>query len=186
LTGANGAGKTTLLRCLAGILRPTAGEARVFGRPAGADPESRRLVGMAAHESFLYPHLTALENLLFAARMNDVPQPRRRAEAMLESAALERHADRLASRLSKGMRQRLAVLRAVVHDPAVLLCDEPFAGLDAEGTAWLAGLFASLRARGRTLCFSTHDLDSARRLADRVVRIEAGRAEETLRLAPAA
>ncbi len=177
LMGANGAGKTTLLRCLAGILKPSAGQVFWFGRPAGA-PALRRLVGMAAHESFLYQHLTARENLRFAARMHGVPEPARRAETLVGEAGLTRHADRPVARLSKGMRQRVSLARALVHDPPLVVLDEPFAGLDAEGAAWLRGLIEDLRRRKRTVCFSTHDAEQARRLADRVVSLEGGRLRE--------
>jgi heme ABC exporter ATP-binding subunit CcmA len=177
LVGANGSGKTTLLRCLAGVLKPTAGQVRWFGRPAGT-AALRHLVGLAAHESFLYPHLTARENLRFAARMHALAGPSRQADAMVDQVGLARHADLPVARLSKGLRQRAAVARALIHDPLLVLFDEPFAGLDAEGAAWLADLIARLRERGRALCFSTHDLPSARRLADRVVSLEDGHLRE--------
>ncbi len=175
LRGANGAGKTTLLRCLATIIRPTSGEVRWFGQPALGNPRARRLLGMVAHESRLYPHLTLRENLLFAARMCDVSAPRQRAEQLLEEAGLRRYAEHTPPLLSQGMRQRLAVARALVHDPPILLLDEPFAGLDAEGTAWLFRLFVDLRARGRTLAFVLHDEEKAFRLADRVLELRQGR-----------
>lgn len=175
LTGANGSGKTTLLRCLASSLRPDGGEVRWFGRPATSGPQTRRSIGVVAHESFLYPHLTLRENLIFAARMYDVRKPADRAERLLAEAGLSEDAHRLPSRISRGMRQRLSVVRAMVHDPPILLLDEPAAGLDAEGTEWLLNLLLQLRGRGRTLCFSTHDDRLSRRLADRVLELRAGR-----------
>jgi heme ABC exporter ATP-binding subunit CcmA len=178
LTGANGAGKTTLLRCLASILRPTAGLVRWFGRPAAGNPEARRLVGWVAHESLLYPQLTLRENLAFAARMCDVAQPWQRADELLAGTGLAPYAARLPAAISRGMRQRLAVLRALVHRPRILLLDEPFSGLDAEGTAWLGQLLGELRAAGRTLCFATHDEAVVCRLADRVLEVRRGRVEE--------
>ncbi len=185
LGGANGSGKTTLLRCLAGALKPTAGQVRWFGQPAGT-AALRHLVGLAAHESFLYPHLSARENLRFAARMHALAGPSRHADAMVDQVGLARHADLPVAQLSKGLRQRAAVARALIHDPMLVLLDEPFAGLDAEGAAWLAGLLARLRERERAVCFSTHDLPSARRLADRVVSLEDGRLREVGRLGPPA
>ncbi len=122
LTGANGAGKTTLLRCLASLLRPSDGEVRWFGQ-SSADPAARRLIGMVAHETRLYPHLTLRENLVFAARMHDVAGPRRRADELLAAVGLAAHADRLPPALSRGMRQRAAVARAILHDPPILLLD---------------------------------------------------------------
>lgn len=178
LTGANGAGKTTLLRCLASVLRPTAGEVRWFGRPATGNPDARRLIGMAAHESCLYPHLTLRENLLFAARMCDVREPLRRADELLLDAGLQAHADRTAAEISKGMRQRVAVARCLVHDPRILFLDEPFAGLDAAGTEWLCRLLGDLHARGRTVCFAIHDAGMVRRLADTVLEVRSGQVRQ--------
>ncbi|HUT12827.1 MAG TPA: heme ABC exporter ATP-binding protein CcmA [Thermoguttaceae bacterium] len=178
LTGANGAGKTTLLRCLASVLRPNTGEVRWFGQLATADPSTRRSIAMVSHESFLYPHLTLRENLIFAGRMCDVGEPTRRADELLARIDLSGHAHRLPPQISRGMRQRVAVARALVHQPRILLLDEPFSGLDARGTDWLLGLLQGLHARGRTLCFATHDQEKVRRLADRVLELRSGRVEE--------
>jgi heme ABC exporter ATP-binding subunit CcmA len=178
LVGANGSGKTTLLRCLAGVVRPSSGEVRWFGRPAAASAEARRLVGMVAHESFLYPHLTVRENLLFAARMHDVPEAAQRVDQLIRSVGLQAHARQLAARISKGMRQRAAVLRALVHDPRILVLDEPFSGLDVEGADWLVGLLRELCGRGTTMCISMHDKGKARSLADRVLCLQSGRLRE--------
>ncbi|MHB1037926.1 MAG: ABC transporter ATP-binding protein [Pirellulales bacterium] len=178
ITGANGAGKTTLLRCLASITRPTSGEVRWCGRLAGKDPGARRLIGAVSHESHLYPHLSLRENLVFAARMYDLPEPARHADRLLEDLGLAPHRDRLPTEISKGMRQRLAVARAVIHDPMILFLDEPFSGLDAEGSDWLCRLLGQLRARGQTICFSAHDPERVRQLADRVLELRTGRAWE--------
>ena len=177
LTGANGSGKTTLLRCLAGLLRPTAGRIAWFGRPAGGDPAARRLLGMVAHDTGLYPHLTLRENLLFAARMSDVPQPVVQADRWLAQTGLERRADDFPTQISRGMRQRLAIGRAVIHQPPILLLDEPFTGLDAAGSAWLLELLRDLHSSGRTICFVTHDQRPVAQLAQRVLHLEQGRLE---------
>lgn len=175
LTGVNGAGKTTLLRCLASVIRPTEGEVRWFGHPAGGKPITRRLIGMVGHESYLYPHLTLRENLIFAARMCGVSEPGARADHLLGRVALSFHADVLPTRVSRGMQQRVAVARALVHDPQILLLDEPFSGLDAPGSDWLIETLRDLRADGRTICFATHDKAMAQQLADRIVELRAGR-----------
>ena len=175
LAGANGAGKTTLLRCLALAMRPTAGEVYWFGRPAARAPVMRRMIGMVAHEHCLYSHLTLRENLMFAARMCGVRHPARRADAWLECTGLAGRATCRPGQISRGMQQRLAVARALVHDPQILFLDEPFAGLDAEGTEWLMALLLDLRQRGRTICFASHDEARTRRLADRALVLRSGR-----------
>ena len=157
------------------MLRPDGGEVRWFGRLAGRDVALRRWIGMVAHESGLYSHLTLRENLVFAARMGGIGSPRHRADRWLEMAGLAPHADVLPTRLSRGMRQRLAVARALIHDPPLLLLDEPFAGLDAAGAEWLLTLLADLRDRGHTICFVTHEQEKIRRLAQRVLELRGGK-----------
>lgn len=175
LTGTNGAGKTTLLRCLATLTRPTAGEIRCFGEPVADAPQVRRQIGMVAHEQRLYPHLTLHENLVFAARMCQVCEPGRRADELLERVGLVAAAQYLPSQASKGMRQRVAVARALIHEPRILLLDEPFSGLDKQGCRWLSDMLRELHAVGRTICFSTHDDAQAYSLAERVIELQAGR-----------
>ena len=174
LTGANGAGKTTLLRCLASLLRPSDGEVRWFGQ-SSTEPAAKRLIGMVAHETRLYPHLTLRENLVFAARMHDVAGPRRRADELLAAVGLAAHAERLPPALSRGMRQRAAVARAILHDPPILLLDEPFAGLDAEGAGWLFDHLIDFRRGGGAVCMTLHDEGLAARLADAVLLLRGGR-----------
>ena len=175
LLGANGAGKTTLLGCLALVLRPSGGEVRWFGHPAGRDVPWRRRIGLLAHESGFYSHLTLRENLVFAARMRGIDSPRHHADRWLDRAGLTPHAEALPTQISRGMRQRLAVARALIHDPALLLLDEPFTALDAAGAEWLLRLLIDLRDRGHTICFVTHEQEKIRRLAQRVVELRDGR-----------
>ena len=175
LTGANGAGKTTLLGCLAWALRPDGGEVRWFGQLAGGNVALRRAIGLLAHESGLYSHLTLRENLLFAARMSAAGDAAGISQRWLELTGLAPHANALPTQLSRGMRQRLAVGRALIHDPPILLLDEPFAALDAAGAEWLSALLAELRNRGRTLCFVAHEQERVRRLADRVLELREGK-----------
>ena len=173
ITGPNGVGKTTLLRVLSSALSPTSGQVSWFGRAAG-DPSARRLVGVVAHDTFLYPRLTLRENLLFAGRMWGLDRAADRADQLLEDAGLRVHAHRLSGELSRGSRQRAAIARALIHDPPILLLDEPFSGLDAKGLDWLLGLFADLSARRRTLCFTSHDPAIVCRLAHQVLQLPAG------------
>ena len=174
IIGPNGAGKTTLLRCLAGILGPSHGAVYWFGQPVAATPALRRLVGMVAHDGFLYPHLTASENLLFAARMYDVVQPDQRTDVLIQTAGLTQYASYPAKKLSRGMRQRLSIVRALVHDPPILILDEPFASLDTAGAEWLKNLLHALRQRNRTICFTTHDWAIAQACADRILMLCSG------------
>jgi ABC-type multidrug transport system ATPase subunit len=174
LTGDNGAGKTTFLRCLAGLTRPDRGLVQWFGR-SPAEPSARQLVGMVAHESHLYPHLTLRENVVLAGRLHGVSEPRRRASRWLAAVGLEHGADRFPREASQGMRRRASLARALVHDPPVLLLDEPFAGLDRPGRDWLDDLLRTRRAQGLTACLVTHDVGSTRHLADRVIELRSGR-----------
>jgi heme exporter protein A len=156
VTGPNGSGKTTLLRLVAGLAAPTAGVLEV-----GA---TRGQVGYLAHEPLAYRDLTALENLDLFARLYRVSEGRRRVAALLERFALaEVRGERVAT-FSRGMAQRLALCRAFLHDPALLLLDEPFNALDAEGTALLEETLADLRP-GRTFLVATHDPDRLAPLA---------------------
>jgi heme ABC exporter ATP-binding subunit CcmA len=175
LRGANGAGKTTLLRCLASLVRPTAGQIRWFGLPAEANLAARRLIGVVTHESRLYPHLTLRENLMFAARMYGVSDPGRQADRMLDCVGLLSHSGRLPSQVSKGMRHRVAIARALLHGPRVLLLDEPFSSLDVGGCQWLARTMSQWRAAGHTICFATHDPTKADQLADAAFELRSGR-----------
>lgn len=174
-TGRNGSGKTTLLHCLAGAAAPAAGTVSWFGE-SGRSPATRRLVGLLAHETGLYSSLTAEENLLFAGRMCGVVNVRRRSMELLTAVGLYRHAGYRTARLSRGMRQRLAIARAVVHDPPILVLDEPFTSLDADGRDWLGRFMGDLRDRGRAVVIADHDTGSGRRPAGRVFHLRDGRA----------
>lgn len=178
LTGANGSGKTTLLRCLAGAYRPSQGQVFWLGRPVGSHPSLHRLVGLVDHESLLYRNLTVAENLLFAARMYGLVDPRQRVQTLLESTGLQPFGQHLVAQISQGMARRLSIARALVHDPSIVLMDEPFSGLDADGSLWLMRLLRQLRTQGRTICCVTHDVALVRALADRAVRLARGRVQE--------
>ncbi|CAN5698727.1 ABC transporter ATP-binding protein [soil metagenome] len=168
--GPNGAGKTTLLRLLCGALRPTRGEVRIEGEPLRGGGEAwRRRIGVLSHQTFLYAGLTAFENLDFYARLYDVEERRSRVERALAEVGLwERRGDRVQV-FSRGMQQRLALARTLLHDPAVVLLDEPYTGLDPHAAAMLRAVLERLRDGARTVVLVTHNLSQGLELADRVV-----------------
>jgi heme exporter protein A len=172
--GPNGAGKTTLLRLMAGLGRPTAGSVVVGGERADRRG-ARARVGYIGHQTFLYAALTARENLLFAARLYGVPDPAGRADALLAGEGLGDHAELPAGAFSRGMAQRLAIARALVHDPDIVLLDEPFTGLDHAATRRLAARLAGLRDAGHTLVLVTHDVERAAELGVAAIVLARGR-----------
>jgi heme ABC exporter ATP-binding subunit CcmA len=180
--GPNGAGKTTLLRILAGLMRPTAGEVRLLGQPLGRGThQARRAVGFLSHQSLLYDDLTLLENLTLAARLYLLDRPVERARAALDSTGLADRAGELPRRLSRGLLQRAAIARSTLHDPRVLLLDEPFTGLDAAASSRLQSDLQARLSGGLGLVLVTHNLSDAWELATRVAVLVRGQwvAEET-------
>lgn len=176
VVGPNGAGKTTLLRCLAGLLRPAAGTVRVQGRLVQADdPESRRPIGLVSHHSLLYDDLTLRENLAFHARLHGLDAPDDQAMAGLRSVALDAKADALPRSVSRGMLQRAAIARALLHRPLLVLLDEPFTGLDAEAAERLRALLAAQVPAGAGMVVVTHQPAEVWPLATRVAGLADGR-----------
>lgn len=176
LLGANGAGKTTLLRILAGLTRPTDGRILIDGlNLVQQTREIRRKVGFVAHQPYLYDELSALENLIFFARMYALAQPQARAIELLQRVGLSKKVRERAGALSRGQAQRLALARALLHEPQLLLLDEPDTGLDQDGLALLAELLAEHHARGGTILFTTHDLEAALGRSDQIVMLNNGR-----------
>ena len=176
LMGANGAGKTTLLRVLATLLRPSGGSLRIFGEDASRrPPAARRRLGHVGHESACYPDLTGQENLQFYAELHGVPDPAGRIADLLRWAGLEGAARRPVRVYSRGMAQRLALARALLHGPELLLLDEPFSGLDPAGTTRLQTLLAELRLSGHAIVLSTHDIERVAPVATRVAILHRGR-----------
>jgi heme exporter protein A len=167
--GPNGAGKTTLLRILAGGLRPSAGQVHLRGRRLEAgDPEWHRRIGVLSHQSYLYGHLTVRENLEFYGRLFGLSDLGDRIPSRLGQVGLEKRADSRVRTLSRGMRQRLALARTLLHDPEFVLLDEPYTGLDAHAAAVLRGVLSSLKDGRRTVILVTHNLSQGLELADRV------------------
>ena len=176
LLGPNGAGKSTLLAMLATLLRPSTGRIRYGDHEAASDAAAlRRTIGVLGHDLFLYPELTALENLEFFAALYGVTAPRTTAAHALEQAGLADRAGDLVASFSRGMRQRVALERALIHQPRLLLLDEPFTGLDDASAAALARRLRSLKDAGAIVVVATHDLDLAEGIFDRAVFLRDGR-----------
>lgn len=175
LFGPNGAGKTTLLRMLGGLLRPTAGSAAIDGIALPGGESVRGRVGLVSHQTMLYDALTARENVEFSARMYGVGNPREAASEVLEQLDATSFADVRVQSLSRGMQQRVSVARAIVHQPSVLLADEPFTGLDTAGAAALTAMLGVLRDAGATIVIVTHNLDEALALCTSAAIMREGR-----------
>jgi len=169
----NGAGKTTLLRTVAGFSRPGKGAISVFGAPP-RDAGTRRYMGYIGHGISVYDELSALENLVLYGKLYGLADPRRSALEWLERTGLERVKNGLVREFSRGMRQRLAVARAFLHEPKVLLLDEPFTALDDRAIAVLQGVLREALAAGKTIVMSTHQLREALELATHVALLNRG------------
>jgi heme exporter protein A len=173
LLGRNGAGKTTLLRIIAGLSKPSQGTVNIFGSDVRGEA-ARRRIGVLGHGISLYDELSAIENLTLFARLYGLDRPRDKAIEWLERTGLDRVRDALVREFSRGMRQRLAVARAFIHDPEVLLFDEPFTALDDRAIAVLQKLLHDAHSQGRTIVMSTHQLKEALVLATDVALIKRG------------
>lgn len=171
--GRNGAGKTTLLRILAGLSPFQRGSVRVFGQAPRAE-KARRQVGFLGHGIGVYEDLSARENLNFFAQIADIESPRAVTNAWLQRVGLDRVASMPVRQFSRGMRQRLAVARAFLHAPQILLLDEPFTSLDDRAITMLGELLQEARLRGATIVLSTHQIREALALASHVALIENG------------
>jgi heme exporter protein A len=176
LLGPNGAGKSTLLSIAATLLVPSSGTVQ-YGEPGRSDAGGslRARIGLLGHDLYLYPELSASENLRFFGRLYDVPNLGPRIDAALERAGLTDRQNDHVSGFSRGMRQRLAVERALLHDPRLVLLDEPFTGLDDAATGALQRRLGSLRDEGRIVLLTTHDLETIEPIATRAVMLRNGR-----------
>jgi heme exporter protein A len=168
LFGVNGAGKTTLLRLLSGGLKPTQGSLAIDGHdPRRAPDRARSAIGLLSHHTLLYDDLSALENLVFFARLHGVPQPEGRAASLIEEVGLTDRAEEPVSRFSRGMQQRVALARALLHEPS--------SGLDARASARLREALREAGARGATWILATHDVEEGLDLCPRWIALRRGR-----------
>jgi heme ABC exporter ATP-binding subunit CcmA len=173
LLGRNGAGKTTLLRILANLSKPTKGEVKIFGESGGG--RTRERIGYLGHGIGVYDDLSAIENLTLFGQLMGVANPAAAAGAALERVGLGRVREGFAREFSRGMRQRLAIARAFLHNPEVLLLDEPFTSLDDRAIAVLHDLLRDALKQGATIVMSTHQIREAMELATQVALLERGR-----------
>lgn len=176
LLGANGAGKSTLLKMLAMLLAPSTGELRILGERC--TPEAvhlRSRIGLIGHGAMLYRDLSPMENLVFFGRLYRVNEPARRARELLDWLGLSQRRDDPVKTFSRGMMQRAAIARALMHEPEVLLADEPFAGLDAPSASSLQQMLRDLHEQGRTIILANHDIHQSLELARRVLVLRGGR-----------
>lgn len=170
ILGRNGAGKTTLLNIVSGVSRPSEGEVKLFGTDP-SDRENKAKLAVISHEMFLYGNLTAIENLEYYSRIYNVPDAKQRVEEVLSDVELTHRRFDLVATYSRGMTQRLTIARALLHEPSLLLLDEPFTGLDQHAIGMLITLLKKQKEMGRTILLTTHDLHTATELSDRYIVI---------------
>ncbi|MCC4766858.1 ATP-binding cassette domain-containing protein [Methanosarcina sp. DH1] len=175
LLGPNGAGKTTLIRLLLDILRPDSGEIRVFGDFLSPDAKNR--IGYLPEERGLYKKTRLLDMLVYLAQLKGVPekQAHLKAESLLKSLELDQHKNKKVEELSKGMQQKIQFLSAIIHEPELLILDEPFSGLDPVNTKTVMDRILGLRTAGKTIILSTHMMEQAQALCDRILMLNKGR-----------
>ena len=173
ICGVNGAGKSTLLRIISGLLEPSQGSVKLCGVEVGSEPKkTKSQLGVISHKSMLYPDLSLSENLLFFARLYSVKDSHKRVKELLEELGLASYRYDRTGILSRGMLQRLAIARAVIHRPAVLLADEPFTGLDTEACRHLISVLGKFRSEGGTLIMTSHDTRLGLQCCDRVMVLD--------------
>jgi heme exporter protein A len=173
--GPNGAGKTTLLRTIASLSRPTGGSVHIQGQDMSRSATAiRRQIGLISHDPLLYGDLTADENLRFFARLYDLPDPFPRVDAVLEQVGLALRRRDPVRTYSRGMVQRLAIARATLHNPAILLLDEPYTGLDLQAAEMLRLVLQELAAAQRTVVLTTHNLEQGLEMCHRAVILHRG------------
>jgi len=175
LFGSNGAGKTTFLKVAATLMRPTSGTLAVEGFDIGSQPEeARRRIGFLSHNTFVYRDLSPLDNLKFFCRLYGVKDSEERLLGILERVDLKARATEPVRAFSRGMQQRVGIARALLHDPSLILLDEPYTGLDARAAQTLNGILDEAVAAGKTVVLTTHDLDQGLRAATRAIILDRG------------
>jgi len=176
LFGPNGAGKTTLIRVVASLARPTSGTVQVQGEDLSKVATSVRAhIGLISHNPLLYGDLTPDENLGFFARMYDLPDPGSRIDTVLEQVGLTARRRDPVRTFSRGMVQRLAIARAILHDPVIMLLDEPYTGLDLQAADMLRSVLQELAASNRTVILTTHNLEQGLEMCDRAAILNRGK-----------
>jgi ABC-2 type transport system ATP-binding protein len=175
LLGPNGAGKSTVLHMIAGFLRPSKGMVRVLGQPAFGNPEVYRSLGLVPEREAVYSFLSGYEFVLTTARLHRLKEPEEAARRAIQMVDMEAFQKRKTGGYSKGMKQRIKMAAGIVHEPSILLLDEPFNGTDPAQRLQMMELLREMAAEGKTIVFSSHILEEVERLADNIVVIVAGR-----------
>lgn len=175
LLGPNGAGKSTLLHMLAGFLQPSSGTVRMFGEPAWKNEAIYQRIGLVPEREAVYPFLSGYEFVLLSARLQEMKDPEAAAHTAIETVEMAAAQDRAMGGYSKGMKQRIKVAAAIVHEPEVLLLDEPFNGMDPRQRLHMMDLLRQMAAQGKTIVFSSHILEEVERLAENVLVVVSGR-----------
>ncbi len=182
LVGPNGAGKTTLLRIIATLSRPSAGEIQIGRIPTAQHASAARgAIGFVGHQTFMYDNLTAEENLRLYARLYDVTNVGERVRQVAARVGIQQRLKDVTRTLSRGLQQRLTLARMLLHDPAVLLLDEPYTGLDKIAADWLDEIMIEAKKQGRAVLFSTHDLERGLAVCDRALVVHGGRIAHDLK-----
>jgi heme exporter protein A len=176
LFGPNGAGKSTLIQVLCSLLQPTSGSVRIAGYDARRDREAlHQIIGLIGHQTFLYPHLTAYENLKFYGAMYRVARINARITEVLDLVGLSDYRNDAVQNFSRGMQQRLSIGRAIIHNPMIMFLDEPFTGLDQQGTEDFIKLILQFRDQGKTVIMASHQLPLGLELCGRAAILKSGK-----------
>ncbi len=169
LFGPNGAGKTTLIKLLATLTNPTSGTLSVYGYDVRKDVNNiRSVIGVISHDPYLYDNLSAFENIKFFGTLYGLDDVDNRARSVIKQVGLEKRMNDLVRTFSRGMKQRLTVARAIVHEPKILLLDEPYTGLDQHGAQIFGEMLSDLKSQRRTILMTTHNIEEGLDLSDRI------------------